>query len=457
MTKKKTPKKPSSKASASKSSGKSTKKTKPTKKKTTTKAKTTAKKSTSRAKKSTAKKATTSTKKRTAKKTVAKKAITKKATPKKRSRKKQKTEISASAVADATVLAEQAEEIVATNPDPEDDERNVHDEYKFKNYFESEPQLDTVDQDSEVADILAAYQRIIFVHAKRHLPPANRPGGMELDDLIAQGNLGLCDAIDQYRNPERKTPKYSFHMACLYKIRDHIYKYCIGNANQLGTPAYIQRGLMHVAQIFQLMQNQTVAEQILKRPGPASTQEIVEFIYDEDERLPLKSKTFIKKQINRAVSKKEFEQIYTGVMVHKRGSQHSYVKNNLSDVGKILHIKEKIWYTFKSNNMKYKRGIELILSARRSQTPLEDSLHAPIRKETVESKVAQRELYMRGVELCGEQEFRIVFDNICLGLSYEEIAQKHKMTKPFVTDTVKKCLRALRQDEVFIEYYKGLK
>lgn len=431
MTKKKSPKKPRSKATSSKSSGKKTTK------KSTTKS-TTAKKS-------------------TAKKTVAKKTTARKKT---RSRKKKKVEVSASAVADASILAEQAEEIVASSPDSDDDldsEKSVHDEYKFKNYFESEPQLDTVNQDSPIEHILAAYQRVVFVQAKRHLPPVNRPGGMELEDLIAQGNLGLCDAVDQYSNPDRKTPKYSFHMACLYKIREHIYTYCIGNANQLGTPRYIQRGLMHVAQIFQLMQNQTVAEQILKRPGPASTQEIVEFLYDDDERLPLKSKTFIKKQINRQVSKKEFEQIYSGVTTHKRGSQHSYVKNNLSDVGKILHIKEKIWYTFKSNNMKYKRGIELILSARRSQTPLEDSLHAPIKKETVESKVAQRELYARGVELCGENEFKIVFDNICLGLSYEEIGNKHGMSKSAVTDIVKKSLRALRQDEVFIEYYKELK
>ena len=451
--KKKTPKKPRSKASASKSSGKTT-----NKKKTTSKKKAPAKKTTS--KKTAAKKSTkkTTTKKTAAKKTTTRKKAVTKTTAKKKttSKRKKKAEVSAASVADAAVLAEEAEDIIASSPEKEEEE-NVHKEYEFKNYFESEPQLDTITKDSEVEEILAAYQRIVFVHAKRHLPPANRPGGMELEDLISQGNLGLCDAIDQYRNPDRKTPKYSFHMACLYKIRDNIYNYCIGNANQLGTPRYIQRGLMHVAQIFQLMQNQLVAEQILKRPGPATTQEIVEFIYDEDERLPLKSKTFIKRQINRKVSKKEFEQIYTGVMVHKRGSQHSYVKNNLSDVGKILHIKEKIWYTFKSNNMKYKRGIELILSARRSQTPLEDSYHAPVKKETVESKVAQRELYGRGVELCGEQEFKIVFDNICLGLAYDEIAEKHNLTKANVTDIIKKSLRALRQDEVFIEYYKSMK
>lgn len=470
MTKKKSPKKPRSKASASKTSGKSTKKTadkSPARKTSTAKKPKTSK--TSKTSKAVVKPKVKATSKASSvkrvTKAVPKKVSKKKVTQKLNTRAKKKSEVSASAVADAAMLAEEAEEIVAASINVEDEideieevgQKNVHDEYEFRNYFESEPQLDTVSQESNLEDILAAYQRVVFVQAKRHLPPSNRPGGMELEDLIAQGNLGLCDAVDQYTNPKRKTPKYSFHMACLYKIRDHIYTYCIGNANQLGTPRYIQRGLMHVAQIFQLMQNQTVAEQILNRPGPASTQEIVEFIYDEDERLPLKTKTFIKKQINRKVSRKEFEQIYIGVVTHRRGSQHSYVKNNLSDVGKILHIKEKIWYTFKSNNMKYKRGIELILSARRSQTPLEDSLHAPVKQETVESKVAQRELYKRGIEICGEKDFIMVFDNICLGLSYEEISKKHGLSKNAVTESVKKSLRALRQDEVFIEYYKELK
>jgi len=439
-TKKKSPKKPS-KASASKTSGKSTKKKSVIKKKTKSKPKLEAKRKSKSKTKATV--------------TAAKAKPKVKAKPK-----------ATRAVVKDTVKSKTKQKDVPAKTDlkearsskgTESSEVDVHKQYKFKNYFESEPQLDTVDENSDVTDILAAYHRIIFVYAKRHLPPPNRPGGIELDDLIAQGQMGICDAVDLFRNPERRTPKYKFHMACLYRIRDHIYKYCIGNANQLNTPVYIQRGLMHVAQIFELMQSQTVAEAVLKKPGPASNEDIIQFLYQEDERLPLKSKAFIKRQINKKVSKKEFEQIYRGVTEHRRGSQHSYVKNNLSPVGKILHIKEKIWYTFKCNNMKYPRGIQLILSARRSQTPLEDAIHSPTKADTVESKVAQRELFERGIALCGKVEFHIVFDNTCIGLSYDEIAIKYKMKKAEVTDIVKKCIRSLRTDEVFIEYYKELK
>jgi hypothetical protein len=245
-------------------------------------------------------------------------------------------------------------------------------------------------------------------------------------------------------------------MLCNYNIRDYIFKYCIANVNQLKTPVYIQRELMHVSQIFQLMNNQTVAEQILKRPGPATDNEIVQFIYDEDERLPLKPKTFIKKQINKKVTKKEFEQIYHGIVNHELGSRHSYVKNNLTDVGKILHIKEKIWYTFKSNNMKYERGINLIFSAKQSQDSLDAAVHSPLPKEIVEDKVSRKQLIEHGGRICGKLNFQILFENKCMDMNYEEISKKHDIKKSMVTEIIKKSIKLLQKDEIFQEYFKEM-
>jgi len=326
-------------------------------------------------------------------------------------------------------------------------------DYKFVNYFQSEPQLDEITHKSDPEDILNAYERIIWVTAKKHYKMGRT--STELEDLIAQGQLGVCEAIKRYKNPNTR-PRYKFHMLCLYNIRDYIFKYCIRNVNQLKTPVYIQRELMHVAQIFQLMNNQTVAEAILKREGPSTESEIIAFIYDEDERLPLKSKTFIKKQINKKVNKKEFEQIYNGIISHELGSRHSYVKNNLSDVGKILHIKEKIWYTFKSNNMKYERGIKLILSAKQSQDSLDAAIHSPIPKEVIEQNVAQKQLIDHGSKICGKLNFRILFENKCMDMNYAEISKTHNIKKNMVTDIIKKSIKLLQKDPVFQEMFKEL-
>ena len=372
------------------------------------------------------KKATTATKKSTPKKTATTKAKVKTST-----KKQPKTEKKAT-----------KKETIKKVEDNED--------FQFVNYFKSEPQLDTITHNSPPEDIIKAYERIIWVTAKKHLRQ-----GTDLEDLLSQGKLGVCEAIIRYQNPEKR-PKYKFHMLCLYNIRNSIFKYCIGNVNQLKTPVYIQRELMHVAQIFQLMNNQSVAEKILGRPGPSTENEVITFLYDEDERLPLKSKTFIKKQINKKVSSTEFDQIYGGIVTHELGSRHSYVKNNLTDIGKILHIKEKIWYTFKSNNMKYERGMKLILSARVSQDTLDAAVHTPIPGEKIEQKVARRQLLKHGEKVCGEENFKILLENKCLDMNYDEIATKYKLRKSTVTEIIKKSIKILQKDPIFKEYFEEL-
>ena len=323
--------------------------------------------------------------------------------------------------------------------------------YKFRNYFTSETQLKDIDWDSDPAEILTAYARLINVYASKHLRE-----GVELDDLVSEGQRGVCEAIEEYRNPKtRKKKNYNFYQACLYKIRSCIYQYCLRNITQLKTPYYIQRGCMHIGQIFKLMSNQYVAEELLGRRGPATEDEIIDFIYNESERLPLKSMRYIKAQITKPKNSPEFKQILSGVMNHELGSRHSYVKNNLTDPGKILHIKQKLYYAASSNNMNYKRVVDLILSARHSKIEFTPKIHsAPY--EDVESVAERKELIARGRELCGQVHFDIFIENKLLDKSYDEIAESRSLKKSIILDIIKKCIKTLQQDPVFIEKFQTL-
>ena len=323
-------------------------------------------------------------------------------------------------------------------------------DYKFENFFKSEKQLDTITHKSDPELILKAYERLVYIYAKGHVREK-----VELEDLMAEARAGICEAIKDFNNPETPKRSYTFNQACLYKIREAVYQYCLRNANQIKTPYYIQRGCMHVGQIFKFMQNQSVAEEILKREGPCTEQEIINFIYNEKERLPNKSKKYIKAQINKKVSKAEFEQIYQGIINHQLGSRHSYIKNNLSDSGKILHIKEKIWYSATSNNMKYARVIDLIMEARQSQTSLDPTMYG-YGSEKIEKTVFTKEIFEYGKKICGDRSFSILIDNKCYDMNYEEISSKYGVKKNSVTDIIKGCIRQLQKDQLFQNWFNDM-
>lgn len=319
--------------------------------------------------------------------------------------------------------------------------------FKFKNYFKSEPQLLDIDHTSDPADILNAYQRIVSIYAKNHVRER-----VELEDLISEANLGICKAIEDFNNPTKKKRSYTFNQACLYKIREAVFQYCLRNATQLKTPYYIQRGCMHVAQIHKLMQNQKVAENLLQRPGPASDVDIVEFLYKEDERLPLKSEAFIRAQINKQVSEREFEQIYFGIINHEQGTKHSYIKSKLSDEGKALHIKQKIWYTATSNHMSYTRVIDLILLARQVQTVLDPTMQE--HSVGLEKKVLSRQVFEHGEKVCGKLNFEILVESKCLGKTYDELSAKYSLKKNTITEIIKDSIDKLKDDNLFKELFK---
>lgn len=330
------------------------------------------------------------------------------------------------------------------------DLKKVNKNYKFKNYFSSETQLKDITHKSDPAKILEAYQRLIFVYANNHVRE-----DVELEDLIAEGQKGICEAIKEANDPNRKAKNYNFNQSCLYKLRTAVYQYCLRNASQIKTPYYIQRGCMHVAQIFKLMTNQSTAEAVLGRTGPATEEEIVDFLYKEDERLPLKPLSFIKAQIIKEESRPEFKQILSGILKHELGSRHGYIKKNLTDVGKILHIKEKIWYTSSTNNMDYARVIDLILSARHSKTELNLAIYSP-QYSDVEETAVRNELIERGRNLCGKEYFDIFLENKIMDKSYEEISKKYKIKKSTIVDVVKYCIKILKNDEEFVEAFKGM-
>lgn len=322
--------------------------------------------------------------------------------------------------------------------------------YKFRNYFESENQLKCISHKSDLAEVIAAYTRLIWVYASNHVRE-----GVEIEDLIAEGKRGVIEAYAEFNDRNRKKPNYNFYQACLYKIRSCVFQYCLRNATQIKTPYYIQRGCMHVGQIFKLMANQSVAEALLKRRGPPTEQEVIDFIYDEKERLPLKGIRFIKKQITKKTSKDEFQQILNGILNHELGSRHSYVKNNLTDVGKVLHIKEKMHFTSSSNNMDYKRVIDLIMSARQSKLELNLNTYSP-HANNVETEMDRKELIEYGKKICGEKNFNIFLAHKLYDKNYEEIAHMFEIKKDEILDILKKCLRILRKDSYFQEAFNSL-
>ena len=321
-------------------------------------------------------------------------------------------------------------------------------DYKFRNYFESETQLKDITHKTDPEEIIKAYSRLISVIANNHVRE-----GVELEDLVGEGLAGIVEAIDEY--PRKKKRRYNFQQFCLYKLRQRIFQYCLRSANQIKTPYYIQRGCMHVGQIFKLMANQSVAEKILGKKGSANEQEIIDFLYNDKERLPLKKMQFIRDQIKKDPKSPEFKQILSGVLNHELGSRHSYVKNNLTDVGKILHIKEKLWYTASSNNMDYTRVISLILSARQSKVEFTPNLHSTA-FNSGDAELSRKQLLEQGVKVCGEKNFTIFVQNKMYDKNYDELSELYKIRKTEVIDIVKKCIKALRKDPIYMEMFKEL-
>lgn len=328
------------------------------------------------------------------------------------------------------------------------------DNYKFKNFYESETQLKTITEKSSPEVILDAFSRLIQVHANNHVRE-----GVEVEDLIAEAKSGLIEIISETKklakNKNKKKKTYNFHQACLYRIRQKIFQYCLRNANQIKTPYYIQRGCMHVGQIFKLMSNQSVAEKVLGRKGPATEHEVIRFIHDENERLPLKPMKFIKAQIKKDPSKKEFNQILSGILNHQLGSRHSYVKNNLTDVGKILHIKEKLYYTSSSNNMSYTRVINLILSARQTKVDI-TAISLPITSNNTDKQAVRTEMIDIGRKVCGERDFNIFVQNKLYDKTYDELGTSYNLRKPAIIGIIKECLKKLRKNEHFQDFFKSM-
>lgn len=323
--------------------------------------------------------------------------------------------------------------------------------YTFKHFYESETQLRHITHMSDPEEILKAYNRLIWVHAANHIRE-----GVELEDLLSEGQRGICEAIKEFNDPTRKKPNYNFHQACLYKIRSSIFQYCLRNASLIKTPYYIQRGCMHLGQIFKLMSSQPVAEALLNKKGPATEQDIIDFIYNEKERLPLKPLKFIKAQITKDPKyKAEFKQILNGILHHETGSRHSYVKNNLTDVGKVLHIKEKLFYSSNSNNMNYKRVIELILSARQSKIELNINTYSP-QYNDLEATIGNKQLIDYGEKVCGKLEFTIFINNKVLDKSYDELAKEYSLKKLEILTIIRECTDKLRKDKVFQDIFNGL-
>jgi RNA polymerase sigma factor (sigma-70 family) len=318
-------------------------------------------------------------------------------------------------------------------------------EYKFKNYYESEPQVDKILYDESKEKVLKAFANISQTYARKHVRP-----GIDYEDLYNEAQLGVLEAIEYFSDPSKVEKKYPFKQYVLYKIRERTYQYCLRNAIKIKTPYYIQRGSKHVAQITTLLKNAPVAFQILGKED-VSDSDIREFLYNENERLPLKSDEFIRAQINKNLTTDQFNQVYDNVVNHKRGSAHSFVKKNLTDVGKILHIKEKIWYNATSNNMPFSRVISLILEARSARSS-HDSVFCGTINGLSEKNIIFAEMVKRGREVCGTKNFDIFLSNKYLNKTYKEISVLYNVPKNDITEIIKRCIKSLKEDDIINEF-----
>lgn len=315
--------------------------------------------------------------------------------------------------------------------------------------------------DEPLEKIIESYERLIYVQASKHLRDR-----VELEDLMSEGRQGIIEAYRLFTEPDLadKVPNYTFHQAVMYRLTK-IFYYCLNNASPLKTPIYIQRGCMHIGQIFKILSNQNAAEEVLGVTEQPTDTDITEFIYDEEDRFPTKDELVagesrytlkqIKNMIVRDESDPYFEQILDGILHHRNGNRHTFVKNNLSDKGKVLHIKNKLYFCAKQNKMKYGRLIDLILSARVLIHDLDSGLQKPS-TFNLDTEVSRRRVIERGKELVGEHNFNIVLDATLNDLTYGKISEKYGIKKSKVSDIINQCVAVLRNDPIYQQLYEEL-
>ena len=322
--------------------------------------------------------------------------------------------------------------------------------------------------DEPLEEIIESYERLIFVQSTKHLRER-----VELEDLMSEGRQGIIEAYNLYTDPTSKVPDYSFHQAVMYRLT-RIFYYCLNNASPLKTPIYVQRGCMHIGQIFKILNNQNAAEELFCREGPATDEEITGFIYDEDDRMPtfeeLKAGRLIykdhtsplrytledvKKMIVREESDEYFDQILDGILHHRNGNRHTFVKNNLTDKGKVLHIKNKLHFCAKQNQMKYERVIELILSARVMVHEIDEAFQQDSGFD-IEKELSKKQVIERGMEVVGKEDFSIFVDSALNDMTYGRIAEKYGIKKSKVSDIISQAMAKLRKDEIFQQLYQEM-
>ncbi|MCI0528013.1 MAG: sigma-70 family RNA polymerase sigma factor [Nitrospira sp.] len=100
-------------------------------------------------------------------------------------------------------------------------------------------------------DILRSYFREILLIAGKYARP-----NVEFEDLVAEGIIGLMDAIVRW-DPEKSTGDHSFHQLAIVRIKSCMFDYYLRNNTPYAVPTYMGRAIALLEQIRHILNSNT--------------------------------------------------------------------------------------------------------------------------------------------------------------------------------------------------------
>jgi RNA polymerase sigma factor (sigma-70 family) len=92
-------------------------------------------------------------------------------------------------------------------------------------------------------DILKSYFREILVIARNYARPS-----VDYEDLVAEGLMGLLDAIRRF-DPDKATGPKAFRQLAIVRIKSYMFEFFLTNSTQYFIPTYMARAMALVNQL----------------------------------------------------------------------------------------------------------------------------------------------------------------------------------------------------------------